>query len=169
MKSFQIKKLAASTIAAATFVVMTPAAQAANVSSAFNVNINLTPACSVSTAAGNITMTYIDNDPAGVTGTSTVGVTCTSGAPYTLSLDGLIGLGAYGPFADAETGLNYTMSFDGTGVGGADVALVGSGVEIVTTIGANIAGPQSGICNGNMVAGVCTSLVPEAHTVFVNY
>jgi len=100
-----MKKLAASTIAAAAmFAAMTPAAQAANVSDTFNVIINLTPSCTISTAPGDITLNYTDGGAA-VNSSTTVGVTCTNGAPYTLTLDGLLGASNYGAFTDADTGL----------------------------------------------------------------
>ena len=165
MKSLQMKKIAVSAItAAAMFAAISPAAQAANVSSNFNVIINLTPSCTISTAPGNITINYTDGGPA-VNSSTTMGVTCTNGAPYVLSLDGLSGAGTYS-FTDADTGLPYTMSFTGAGTGGADTGtLSGTGAEVAATIGANIIATQYGTCLG----GVCNSTNNEVHIVYVNY
>ena len=165
MKSLQMKKIAVSTIAAAAMFASLPSVQAATLSSSnFNVIINLTPTCSVSTQPGDITLNYIDGGAA-VNSSTTMGVTCTNGANYQLSLDGAAGLSTYS-FTDADTGLPYTMSFTAAGTGGADTAtLSGTGAEVSATIGANIAALQSGTCPG----GVCTSTNPEIHFVVVNY
>jgi len=165
MKSHQMKKLAVSTIAAAAMFAALPAAQAATLSSSnFSVIINLTPTCSVSTQPGDITLNYTDGGAA-VNSSTTMGVTCTTGANYQLSLDGAAGSSTYS-FTDADTGLPYTMSFTAAGTGGTDTGtLSGTGSEVSATIGANIAASQSGTCPG----GVCTSTNNEIHFVVVNY
>lgn len=163
MKSLQLKKLAASSIAAATMFAVTTGAQAANVSNPFNVIINLTSACTVSIPA-NITLNYTAGGAA-ATGTTSTNVKCTNTLPYTLSMNGLVGAGNYGPITDAPTGLDYTLSFSAAGTGGADVVGAGTGLAVAVTIGANIAAGQMGTC----LLGTCNNGAGAVQTVYVNY
>jgi spore coat protein U-like protein len=145
MKRFQMKKLAVSTIVAATMFAATSGAQAAGSATAnFNVNINLTPACGISTAAGSVDFTYsgMQTSPATVTGT-TIGIKCTTNLPYSVSLATAPGYG-YGPITDQATGLDYTLTLNGTG---ADLTgQTGNGAEQVVNIDGAMAADQAGSC-----------------------
>jgi spore coat protein U-like protein len=115
MKRFQMNKLAVSTFVAATMFAAASGSQAATTAANFNVNINLTPACGISTAAGSVDFTYsgMQTSPATVTGT-TIGIKCTTNLPYSVSLATAPGYG-YGPITDQATGLDYTLTLNGTG------------------------------------------------------
>ena len=168
MKSIQMKKLAVSTVvAAAMFAAMSPAQALVglNASTTFNVTITLTSGCTIAmtTPPGDIALAYTDGG-ATATGTTSVDVTCTNTLPYTLSMNGLVGAGNYGPINDASTGLNYTVAFNAGGTAGADVNGAGTGVAQTVTIGANITAGQFGTC----ALGSCVG-TPQAQTVYVNY
>ncbi len=144
-------------------VIASMPSQAATASSTFNVVINLTSACTISTPA-NLTMNYTAGGAA-VTATTSANVNCTNTLPYTLSMNGTIGAGKYA-LTDAATGLNYTLAFNGTGTGGADATGVGAGATAsVVTIGANIAAGQWGTC----ATAACTNGAGVVQTVYVNY
>ena len=169
MKSMQIKKLATSTIAAATiFAAMSPAAQAASASLGFTVDINVTPTCTIAIPAPALVINYIDGGVAASAAT-TVDATCTNGAGFILSMDAIAPAAAanYGPIADPDTALNYTLSFNVDGVTGGDTAtLLGTGaVAVSTPLTAAVAAGQFATC----AAPTCLSLAPQNHTVFINY
>ncbi len=167
MKGFQMKKVAASTIAAAAlFAASIPGAQAAGPTATFNVTINLASACQVSTAPGNLTLAYNANSPTDVTAfDSAMIVKCTDQLPYTLRMDSATA-GVYSVTPDPTTQLNYTLSFDNTGKNGADLAQTGSSAGKGVTIGANIAKNQWGTCS--TVGGACSNN-GVTHTVYVVY
>ena len=159
-----MKKIAVSTIMAAAMFVSAPAVQAASQNSTFNVIINLTSACTISTPA-NITLNYTAGG-ATVSGSTSANVNCTNNLPYSLSLNGLVGAGSYGPLSDAATGLNYSVAFNAAGTAGADVlAQTGTGLPVAITIGANIPAAQMGTC----ATATCNNGAGAVQTVYVNY
>lgn len=98
----------------------------------FNVVINLTPGCQIAVIP-DITLNYTSFDPA-TTASTTANVSCTSGLPYSLSLDTLAVL-------DDAVNLNYTMNIPG-GTG----PFNGTGAAVGHQIDATILANQAGTC-----------------------
>ncbi len=114
-----------------------PAAQAApagvSIPSSFNVTVNLTSSCSLSTAPGALSLNYTSFGAAqSVNGN--YGVTCTNTLPFTMALDAPASGGVL-------AGLNYTLTL-GT------AASAGTGAEQTFAMTYAIAGGQGGTCNG---------------------
>lgn len=158
-----MKKLSLA-IAAIMAALVSLSAQAVSVSNTFNVTINLTALCTITTPA-NVALAYTSFQLAAVTGTTQTTLSCTTSLPYTLSLNGLPTAGVYSKI-DASTGLTYTLAFNGTGLSGADMTGTGTGVPLPVTIGVNIAGGQSGSCT--TAGGVCNGTA-QVQTLYVTY
>ncbi len=164
MKGFQIKKIAASTIAAtALFAATTPAQAALTATGTFNVTINLTSACTVDTTG----LAPVFNYTSGQSGSASFAtaqsfkVTCTQSTPYTLSLDAS-GTGYTGSFSsptgtytNTATNLQYSLTLPS--------ATAGTGSAQTYALTGNIAGGQGGICNGTSCS------VTDIHTLTVTY
>lgn len=157
MKSFKMTKLALSSIAAVTMLAATvPSAQALTATSGnFNVNISLTPSCSVSTPAA-INLTYTSFQGTAATGSSGFTVTCTNTLPYTPSVSGAA-------TTDDAVNLAYTLGFTAPVGGG-----TGNGAAQAYTVDASIASGQSGTCSAT--AG-CTNAAAtnQVHTLTITY
>lgn len=148
MKSLQIKRIAFSTIAALSMLAAIPAAQAATAPSGnFNLTINLTSVCTVTTP-GDITLNYSSFDTVPATGSSNFNVTCTDTLPYSLATDVAGG---------TVLGLNYTLATSAAG------GLSGNGAAQPYTVDAAIAAGQAGTCAG----ATCQDI--SVHTVTVTY
>jgi hypothetical protein len=91
-KDLTMKKLALGLLATAAMAaaVVPVTVNAANVSSVFNVQVNLTSACRISTAPGAVTFNYTAFDPDATAGTG-FAVQCTNTMPYTFQLDATTG------------------------------------------------------------------------------
>jgi len=154
MNNLQMKKLLASTIAAAAMIASVPSAQAASVISSFNVDITLTSACSVSTP-GNLTFAYTALQAVPATATSPFSVTCASGLPYTVGVSGA-------SVTDNAVGLAYSLAITAPVGGG-----VGTGSSQLYSIDGTIASGQAGSC----VSATCvnTAATNKAKTVTVTY
>jgi len=154
MKSLQIKKLLASTIAAAAMIASAPSAQAASVISNFNVDITLTSACSVSTP-GNLTFAYTALQAAPATASSPFNITCANLLPYTVGVSGA-------NVTDNAVGLAYSLVVTAPVGGG-----TGTGASQIYSIDGTIAGGQAGSC----VSASCvnTAATNKAKTVTVTY
>lgn len=152
MKSIQ--KFAASTIAAAALIAATAPAQAAIVSSNFNVDITLTSACSVSTPV-NLAFTYTALQVAPSTATSPFNVICATGLPYTVTLTGT-------NVTDDAVGLAYSLALTAPVGGG-----TGTGLAQAYSVGGSIAGGQAGTC----ITASCTNALATNNlkTVTVTY
>lgn len=150
MKSLQMKKLAASTIAAAAmFAAISPAAQAATaVSGNFNLVINLTSACTVTTP-GAITLAYNGLQTTAASGSSGFNIQCTNTLPYTMATD-VTGATA------ATTGLVYTLATSAA-------SGTGNGAAQAYTVVAGIAANQAGTC----ATATCSDT--SVHTLTVSY
>lgn len=85
MKNLQLKKLATSTIAAALFAAAAPAQAVGTVSTNFNVDITLSPLCSVSTPAP-LSFTYTSFQATPAAATTPFTVTCPTGINYTVGV-----------------------------------------------------------------------------------
>ena len=155
MKIRQMKKLVASTITTAALITTAMPAQAAFVSSTFNVDITLTSACSVGTPA-NLTFSYTALQVAAATATSPFSVTCATGLPYTVTVSG-------SPVTDDAVGLAYTLAIT------APVASpgVGTGAAQNYSVDGSIAGGQAGTC----ITASCvnTAATNKTKTITVTY
>lgn len=156
MKGFQMKKIAVSTVAAATlFAAMAPAAQATTaVSGNFNVNITLNTVCQVTTP-GAIALTYTSLQGSAATQSSGFSVTCTNSLPYSVSISSP-------SVTDDAVNLAYTLAV-GAPVGGG----TGTGAAQSYTVDATIGANQSGTCG----TASCTNAAAtnKTHTVTVTY
>lgn len=127
-----MKKLLISAIAAlVTLAAIIPVAQAAATAN-FNVVINLTSACQITTAPGDITFNYTSLQGSAATPTSSYAVTCTNLLPYTMSVSGA-------SVTDDAVNLAYDLTLSAT-VG------VGSGASQPYTVNGNMAAGQAGTC-----------------------
>jgi spore coat protein U-like protein len=95
----------------------------------FPVTIFSPSACSISQSPGTLTMNYTSFG-ALATGSTTYGVTCTTGLPYTMALDATAG---------TILGLNYTLALSAG-------ASAGTGAQQVFNVNGSIAAGQSGTC-----------------------
>ena len=100
--------------------------------SPFNVIINLTSACVITTQPSNITLNYTSFAAGPATGTTTAGVKCTGSLPYTVALDQTTTL-------DDAVNLNYSTSV-------LPASGTGTGLAQTHTITAAITVPQAGTC-----------------------
>lgn len=135
--------------------VSAPVARAADVNDAFTVTLNLTPACIIQTGLTNITLNYTAFSGSAVSNTETLGVRCSTGLAYTLSLNSNAGAGAgFGSqTAGTNTGLNYTINADTT-------SGTGNGLTTVNhVITASAAAGQAGTGGSDVVN----------HTIYVVY
>jgi spore coat protein U-like protein len=115
----------------------------------FNVNINLTAACTV-TPAGDINVNYLSFGPL-VTGAgvqTTVGIQCTNLLPYRVALDlgsGGSRLGNLYTYDDAVVGLRYRLALTGSAL---NLLGRGTGNGLVKTVNvqALLLGGQGGVC-----------------------
>jgi len=155
MRIHQMKKLAVSTIAAAAmFAATAPAAQAATANSgAFDVNITLTSACTVTTP-GNLAFTYTSLGPA-ATATSPFDIACTTSLPYTVAVSGAA-------VTDDVVNLAYTLAVTAPAGGG-----IGTGAAQAYSIDGTIAAGQAGTCAG--ASCINTLATNKSKTVTVTY
>ena len=166
MKSFQMKKLASTTvfIGAALFTAM-PAAHAATASQTFNVTAGLSAMCTVGAIPDLTFGNYVAFQPTPITATTALAITCSRGltAP-TYSFD----VNNFGVIA----GLNYQLSAAaGTVTAGTAASTVlngiGTGDARTVTITGDMPANQAGDCAGN--AASCAATVTQVRTITVTY
>jgi len=119
------------------------------VSRSFDVNINLTSACSVS-AVSAVSFTYVSGQAGAATSTGgDFTVTCTPGAPYTFAFEHPVGTPTASPVTETDNAVNlqYTLTLP---VGGGGT---GTGVGQNFQITGSMPGLQAGTCGG----GSCTN------------
>ena len=129
-------------------------AQAASVTSSFNVDITLTSLCSVSTPAA-LSFAYTAMQGTAATASTPFTVTCSNSLPYTVSVSGANTL-------DDAVGLNYTLAVTPPVGGG-----TGTGASQAYSIDGTIPANQSGTC----VSATCTNAAAtnNVHTITVLY
>lgn len=104
----------------------------------FNVTVNLTSSCSLTTAPSDVAFTYTSfQGAASVATPSAFAVKCTNLRPYTMALDAAAG---------TVIGLNYTIALSAAGG-------TGTGIDQNYSITGNMAAGQSGTCAGASCAG----------------
>lgn len=117
-----------------------PGFAAESVTGNFDVKITLTPKCVIDTSGTEIAATYVAYGDA-IQASDSFNVKCTSGAVYSLSLDG------NGSYKDASTELNYTTKLGATSGGGtvgSSVDGTGNGSDKTYYVTVNIGANQSG-------------------------
>ena len=125
-----------------------PAAQAATTTGNFNVTVNLTSKCEITTAPSNVAFTYTSFQLAAATATGgAFGVRCTNTLPYTMSLDATSG---------AVISLNYTLALSAA-------AGTGNGAAQSFTVNGTMASGQAGTC----ALGTCSGT--DARVLTVTY
>jgi len=146
MKKILLPLLAATSIlsAATAHAVTTPP-------TGFNVTVNLTSVCSVTSGPTPVAFNYTSLGGAATptAGSGAFQVTCTNNLPYTFALDATSG-------TFTTVGLNYTL---GLSVAGG----TGSGLAQSYTVTGGIAGGQSGNC----AAATCSDT--SARTLTISY
>lgn len=171
MNSLQMKKLAATTIAAATmFAATANVSQAATVPAGFTVQVALTAACTAAAAPlldfGTYTAFVGASIPAP---TSAIAMTCTRGlAAPTFSFDAALG-GNYGVIA----GLNYSLGAAAGAVTAGTAATaalnaIGTADTYTVTITGGMPAGQAGACAGGN-ATACATAVTQARTLTITY
>ncbi len=155
MKSPQLKKLVASTIAAAMMFSAASSAQAASVvSGGFNVDINLISACNVSTP-GALSLTYTALQTTAATATTPFSVTCVTGLPYSVAVSAP-------NTTDDAVNLLYNLTVVAPVGGG-----TGTGATQNYAIDGTIPAGQSGTCT--TASCMNTAATNNVHTVTVGY
>jgi Spore Coat Protein U domain len=133
--------------AAAMFGFAAMGANAAVATGTFDVIINLTPTCSVSTGT-NVTLNYTSFQAAPATGSSTLNIKCTNTLPYTAVLSG-------------TTTIN-DVAFTVTPA--AALPTAGTGADQAVVLNVSAAGGQSGTC-ALAAPGVCSGTATQTLTV----
>jgi spore coat protein U-like protein len=140
----------------------------------FNVNINLTAACTV-TPAGPINVTYLSFGPV-VTGAgaqTTVAVRCANLLPYSVALDIGSGGSAITPsvytYSDSAVALGYSLSLSGGGLNTVFGTNTGNGLAQNITVQATLAGGQGGTCSAPGGACSNTSNAARLRTMTVSW
>jgi len=150
-----MNRLLKSAVIAATVAMSIPAAQAATVTDAFDVIVNLTPACRISAAPGDITVNYTAFTVAASTGTTNFTVQCSAGLLYSVTMP------ISGP-NNVTTNLGLSNSVAITA--GGDTNVPGTVAGNVHTITATVGGNEAGTCTG---PGVCTAT--NTYTLTITY
>jgi len=154
MKYLNMKRFAASTIAATALIVAAAPTQAAIVQSNFNVDITLTSLCAVSTPA-NLSFAYTTFQAGASVASSPFTVTCANLLPYTVGLSGA-------NVTDDDVGLAYSLAVTAPGGGG-----TGTGAAQAYSVDGTIAGGQAGTC----ITASCTNAAAtnNVKTITVTY
>lgn len=153
-----MKKFLVSVITAASaFAVIAPV-QAATLTPQFDVNINLTTACKISTAPTAVTFNYtaLQTGASSLAAAGSYGVTCTKNLTYTMALD------LAGSYTDQATDLAYTLALSSAGT-------AGSGIEQTYSITGNMAAGQSGTCAVSAASCTNAASLNKTRTLTVTY
>jgi Spore Coat Protein U domain len=147
-----MKKLVVHLVAVASAVsaLLTPVvADAATVSSGFNVTVQLTAACEITSAPTDVAFTYTSFQAAAATATpGAFSVRCTNSLPYSLALDASAG---------TVIGLAYTLGLSLS-------SNVGNGAAQAYTISGGMVANQSGTC-ATTPPGTCSGSDPRTLTI----
>lgn len=130
-----MKKILLPLVAATSILAAATANATSTPPSSFNVTVNLTSACSITSAPTPVAFNYTSGQGSAASPTAGSGafqVTCTNNLPYTLALDATSG-------TFATVGLNYTLSLSAA-------SATGNGAAQSFTVGGSMAANQSGTC-----------------------
>jgi spore coat protein U-like protein len=122
------------------------ATPASTATGAFGVTITSPSTCSLTASPGNVVFAYVSFGPA-VAASTTFGVTCTVGLPYSMALSATSG---------TIVGLDYTLALSAA-------SSAGTGAQQTHSIDGNMAAGQGGICG----AGSCTG--SQTRSVTISY
>jgi spore coat protein U-like protein len=129
-----MKKILLPLAAALAFAGAAHAAPITTAPSPFNVTVNLTSVCSVSSAPTAVVFNYTSLGGAVASTGGNYSVTCTNNLPYTMALDAVAQ-------TFPTTGLNYTLSLNTAGS-------TGTGAAQAFTMTGGMVGGQGGTCAG---------------------
>jgi len=115
--------------------------------STFNVSIITIASCTLASPPGNINLAYTSFQAAPAAASTTFGVNCTTGVPYTMSLDATSG---------TLVGLSYGLALSQS-------AATGSGASQTYSINGSIAGGQAGTC------GTASCAASDIRTLTITY
>jgi len=107
-------------------------------SSAFAVTVVTTNSCQIDVAPGNLDFTYTSFQVSAASASTTYGVRCTTGLPYTMAFDAASG---------TLLGLTYNLAISPSASG------TGTGATQTYTINGTIAAAQSGTCASALCTG----------------
>ena len=141
------KRLALAVALAAAFAAI-PAAQAGSIAPTFNVTVNLTSKCQVTTAPTDVAFTYTSFQATAATASSTYGVQCTNTLPYTMALDTTA--------TNTVAGLTYAIALSAS-------SGTGNGAAQSYTVNGTMAAGQGGTC----ALGSCSGT--EGRTLTITY
>jgi spore coat protein U-like protein len=141
------KRLAVALALAAAFAAI-PAAHAGSIAPTFNVTVNLTSKCQVTTAPTDVAFTYTSFQAAAANASSNYAVQCTNSLPYTMALDATA--------TNIVAGLNYALSLSAA-------SGTGSGAAQNYTVNGTMAAGQGGTC----ALGSCSGT--EGRTLTIAY
>jgi spore coat protein U-like protein len=110
-----------------------PSVTALGSTGSMSVTIYASSRCAISVPPGNVNFTYTSFQGTASNASTTYGVSCTNGLPYTMRLDG-----AGPPFSYSLLGLTYTLALP--------ASATGTGLTQTHTINGSIAAGQSGTC-----------------------
>lgn len=155
MKKFAL----ATTLAVAGLLTsMSASAVTPQLTSPFDVNIDLTTGCVISQAPSAVHFTYTAfGSGVNLDSPGTFKVKCSGNLGYEMSLDGT------GAYVDDATNLAYTLTLSGT------TGLVGTGTNQSYTITGRMAGNQAGQCAAS--AGACdnSTATNKTRTLTISY
>ena len=130
-------------------------AQAATTNGSFDVNINLTSACTLG-AITAVDFAYTSGQVAAQASTGGgFNITCTNTLPYSFAIEQPLATPAVFPATDTAVSLQYTLT--------APAAGAGNGAAQALTITGNMPGGQSGTC----AAASCNNAAATNRTYFL--
>ena len=150
-----MKKFLVSIIAAASIVGISAPATAGSLTPQFNVDINLTTACKMSTAPTAVVFSYTAFGAAASSTGGGFGVQCTNNLTYTLALDATA-------VTDNAVNLDYTLALSAAGGTGSGAA------QAYTIAGGMIAG-QAGSCAASGASCTNGASTNKTRTLTVGY
>lgn len=151
MNKFIVSVIAAASILA----VVAPVHAAGSLTPQFDVNINLTTACKMSTAPTPVVFSYTAFGAAASSSGGGFGVQCTNNLSYTLALDATA-------VTDNAVNLDYTLALSATGGTGSGAA------QGYTITGGMIAG-QAGSCAASAASCTNAASTNKTRTLTVGY
>ncbi len=141
--------------------IATVPARAATATGNFDVTVNLTPKCEITTAAGNLVLAYESFQTTDATTTTDFAVRCTNTLMYTMSLSASSG---------TLVGLPYTLDLRNSGNTAAATGGTGAGLTTAAyKIRATIASGLSGTCSTAQTSPTPCSATDSARVLTITY
>ncbi|MFC5520711.1 hypothetical protein [Polaromonas jejuensis] len=148
-------------LALALISVATLPVQAATATGNFDVTVNLTPKCEITTTPGNLSVNYTSFQTTDATNSTDFAVRCTNTLGYSMALSSTSG---------TLVGLDYTLAIRNAG----DTANASTGTGAGTTatsykIKATVAKDQSGTCSTAQTSPTVCTATDSARTLTITY